>query len=91
MELEQIIGIIVSAAPALAAILGCIISFIKNKAVCTSIVDSFESVRKEVMDTKQYEDLKIQLKLAHKENYELKKKMNELMTKVDHIVRREDE
>ena len=45
----------------------------------------------EIFNTKEYSELKDQLKIAHQENYELKKKLNELLTKIDHIQRKEDE
>ena len=91
MTLENIIAIVVAVAPAFAAIVGCVASVFKNKKTAKEIIDSFDNVRKEVMDTKQYEDLKAQLKLAYQENYNLKKKINELLTKIDHIRRSKEE
>ena len=35
--------------------------------------------------SKEYSELKDKLKVAHQENYELKKKLNELLTKIDQI------
>lgn len=91
MNFEQIMSIIVAAAPSLTAIIGIIAAVVKNKSYSKEVISKFEETRKAVMDTKQYEDLKTQLKIAHQENYELKKKINELLTKIDHIQRKEDE
>lgn len=90
---DMIVAALISVAPALTAILGVITTFIKmrknNEVSNKEIVDKFELVRKEVMDTKQYEELKDQLLIAHQENRELKKQINELLTKIDHIAREE--
>lgn len=90
MTFEQIMTIIVAAAPSLTAIIGVIAAVIKNKAITSKVVDKFEEVRQEIFNTKEYSDLKNQLTLAHQENRELKKKLSELLTKIDHIQRKED-
>lgn len=87
MTFEQIMSIVVAATPALTAIIGCVITFVKNRTTCKGVVDKFEEVRQEIFNTKEYSDLKNQLKIAHQENYELKKKLNELLTKIDKIDR----
>lgn len=90
---DMIVAALISVAPALTAILGVITTFIKmrknNEVSNKEIVDKFELVRKEVMDTKQYEELKDQLLIAHQENRELKKQISELLTKIDHVAREE--
>ena len=91
MTFEQIMSIVVAAAPALASIIGIVAAVIKNKHISSEVVDKFEEVRQEIFNTKEYSDLKDQLKIAHQENYELKKKLNELLTKIDKIQRKEDE
>ena len=95
MNFEQIMAIVVAAAPSLTAIIGIIAAVVKgirsNKATSQDVIDKFEEVRQEIFNTKEYSELKDQLKLAHQENYELKKKINELLTKIDHIKRKEDE
>lgn len=87
--MEQIIAYIVAIFPALSAIIGCIITFIKQKATSDKVIQNFESVRREVMNTKQYEALKDQLLIVHQDNAALKKTINELLTKIDHIAREE--
>lgn len=95
MNFEQIMAIVVAAAPSLTAIIGIIAAVVKgirsNKATSQDVIDKFEEVRQEIFNTKEYSDLKNQLALAHQENRELKKKLNELLTKIDHIKRKEDE
>lgn len=91
MNFEQIIAIVVAAAPALTAILGIITAVVKLKKSDKEVIDKFEEVRQEIFNTKEYEALKAELKLAHQENRELKKKINELLTKIDRIARKEEE
>lgn len=89
MTFEQIMTIIVAAAPSITAIIGIVAAVVKgirsNKATSQDVIDKFEEVRMEIFNTKEYSELKSQLLLAHQENYELKRKINELLTKIDHI------
>ena len=89
--LDFIIAGVISLAPSLTAIFGVISAFCKmrknNEVTNKEIIDKFETVRQEVMNTKQYEELKGQLSIAHQENRELKKQINELLTKIDKIAR----
>ena len=89
--IETIIMAILAAAPALTAIVGIITAVIKlinsGKDTNGKLISKFEEVRTEVMKTKEYESLKEELKIAHQENRELKKKMNELLTKIDRVAR----
>lgn len=93
--LEQIYTLIIAAAPSITAIIGIIFAVVKgiknNKTTSKDILDKFEELREEVFNTKEYSDLKAQLQIAHQENYALKKKINELLTKIDHIYRNEGE
>lgn len=89
--LEIFISILVSVAPALTAIIGIIAAVIKlrnsTKNVNKEMIDKFEEVRAEVANTKEYEELKQQYKVSLEQNNELIKKLNELLTKIDHISR----
>lgn len=91
--IEEIYALILAAAPSITAIIGIIFAVIKgirnNQTTSKDILDKFEEVREQVFDTKEYTELKEQLKIAYQENYELKKKINELLTKIDHIQRKE--
>ena len=91
--IEEIYALIIAAAPSITAIIGIVFAVIKgiknNQTTSKDILDKFEEVREQVFDTKEYTELKEQLKIAYQENYELKKKINELLTKIDHIQRGE--
>ena len=95
MTFEQIMAIVVAAAPSLTAIIGIVAAVVKgiksNKTTSKDVIDKFEEVRQEIFNTKEYEELKGQLAIAHKENYELKKNINELLTKIDKIDRSKEE
>lgn len=91
--IEELYALIIAAAPSITAIIGIVFAVIKgiknNQTTSKDILDKFEEVREQVFDTKEYTELKEQLKIAYQENYELKKKINELLTKIDHIQRGE--
>lgn len=91
--IEEIYALIIAAAPSITAIIGIIFAVIKgiknNQTTSKDILDKFEEVREQVFNTKEYSELKEQLKIAYEENYELKKKINELLTAIDHIQRKE--
>lgn len=78
-------------APGIAAVLGCIISYVKSKNVVNNMASKFEEVRSTVAKTKEYEELKAQLNTVYNENIELRKKLNQLLTKIDKIARKDDE
>ena len=94
MTLEQILLAVVAAGPSIVSIAGIIVSVAKvikeGKATNQEVITKFEEVRTEIVNTKEYTELKDQLLIVHQENYELKKKLNELLTKIDRI-NREDE
>lgn len=90
MDTNLIITLITASAPAIVSIIGCATSFIKSKKfINKNVIDKFEEVRKEVADTKQMEELKKQLMVAHQENAIIKRKLNELLTKIDNVDRKE--
>lgn len=95
MTFEQIMTIVVAAAPSITAIIGIVTAVVKgissNKSTSQDVINKFEEVRQEIFNTKEYEELKEQLTLAHQENRELKKKINELLTKIDKIDRSKEE
>ena len=85
--MSNLMAIVVAAAPALASIIGIVAAVIKNKNITAEVIDEFAKVREEVANTKEYTDVKNQLKIVYQENIELKKKLNELLTKIDKIDR----
>lgn len=91
LTFETLITLIVAAAPSVVAIISVITAMVKlkkaNAASSQEVMDKFEETRQAVMNTKEYESLKLELKLAHQENRELKKILYEYLTKLDHIAR----
>lgn len=79
---ETVFLSIIAAAPSIVAIAGVI-------AAACKLLKSFKELKEEVTKTKEFEDLKDQLFIAHNENRELKKKLNELLTAMDRIKREE--
>ena len=76
--IETIFLAAVAAAPAIVAITGII------AAVC-KLMKSFNELKGEVVNVKEYTDLKKELKEAHKENRELKKQLNEVLTALTRV------
>lgn len=76
MTFEDLYLILVAAAPSLTAIIGIIISVLKlikeGKHTNQEVIDKFEEVRQEIFNTKEYNDIKEQLLIAHQENRALK-------------------
>ena len=95
MTINEIYAIIIASAPAITAVIGIVFAVIKgirnNKDTVKELKDAFEDMREEVVNTKEYEDLKAQYKVVMQENIELKKKFNELLTKMDRVYRGEEE
>ena len=93
MVISDIILAIVTFAPAITAIAGIIAAVFKmincNKGTLKTILSSFDELKTTVTSTKEYEELKDQLKIVNQENVALKKTINELLTKIDHISRDE--
>lgn len=78
--LETILLAIFAAAPALTSIVGIL-------AAIKSFIKSINELKTEVTKTKEYDEVKAQLAVAHQENVELKRKLNELLTAIDKIKR----
>lgn len=56
--------------------------------VVAKIVREFKALKKDVVDMKSFDTQKAQMDALLHENYQLKKKLNELLTKIDHIERK---
>lgn len=82
--IETVTLALIAAAPAITAIAGIVLAV-------TKLVKSFNDLKSEVVNTKQFDELKVELSTSHQENRELKKKLNELLTKCDRLARRDDE
>ena len=55
--------------------------------VVIKVCKEFVALKKQVVDMKELTDAKAQMGQILKENYELKKTMNELLTKIDRVDR----
>lgn len=82
--LELIIEKIIEISPSFTAIIGCIMAYIKLKK-------EFHNVKDDILSTKDYDELKNQLKVINAENLKLKKQISELLTKIDRIKRDDNE
>lgn len=91
MTFTEIEAIIIAATPTITAVIGIISAYFKIKGTSSKstkeLIDEFETVKKTVEDTKEYNALKDELALAHQENRELKKTIKELLVKIDRIAR----
>lgn len=67
--IEEIYALIIAAAPSITAIIGIVFAVIKgirsNQTTSKDILEKFEEVREQVFDTKEYSELKEQLKIAY--------------------------
>lgn len=80
IEFSTIESLIMTYAPLLVTIIGIIISFIKVVAVVKEVKASNQD---------EFEELKNQYRAVLQDNSNLRKNINELLTKIDHINRSE--
>ena len=80
VEFSTIESLIMTYSPLLVTIIGIIISFVK-------MVAAIKSVKKD--NQEQFEELKEQYRAVLQDNANLRKNINELLTKIDHINRGE--
>lgn len=83
--------IVLTYAPMVAVILGIAISLLKNKKIVGKVCEHVDDLKNKVLETKEYRELKHQLVIVHEENIILKKKLNELLTKIDRVARDDNE
>lgn len=76
VEFSTIESLIMTYAPLLVTIIGIIISFVK-------MVAAIKSVKKD--NQEQFEDLKAQYRTVLQDNANLRKNLNELITKIDKV------
>ena len=80
---EKIVEVIMTCAPALASIIGCVISVIKmqknNQASLGAVTKEMSALKETVTEKKQYSELRAELRMAHQENRELQKKLDALI------------
>ena len=76
VEFSTIESLIMTYAPLLVTVIGIIISFVK-------MVTAIKSVKKD--NQEQFEDLKAQYRTVLQDNANLRKNLNELITKIDKV------
>lgn len=76
--IDQITTYIISILPSLITIISVICMVVK-------IIKQFTSLREEVKNSKEMEDIKNQIQIVVQENYELKKQIKTLVNKIDKI------
>lgn len=76
IEFSTIESLIMTYAPLLVTVIGIVVSFIK-------MVSVLKSVMKDNQD--QFEDLKAQYRTVLQDNANLRKNLNELITKIDKV------
>ena len=92
---ELIITTIMAMAPSLISVITvAIISAVTkkfNEKKLSECIEHVDNATAEIKSSKEYAEVKEQLALSHKENVELKKKINQLLTKIDKVQRTEEE
>lgn len=76
--IDQVVAYIVAIAPSLITIISVICMVVK-------IIKQFTSLREEVKNSKEMEEIKNQIQIVVQENYELKKQIKTLVNKIDKI------
>lgn len=89
--IENIILYVIAAAPALVSIISIVAAAIKLikfiKTIISELITVVNSLKQEVLNTKEYQSIKEELKTAHQENIELKKLLNECLTELTKVKR----
>lgn len=80
METIEIVELILTIAPALIAVFTMIGLTVKT-------LREFISLKKEVVDLKSLEEVKLQMRQILSENYELKQELKRTLSKIDQIYR----
>lgn len=78
MDVNTIVQWVLSVLPSVIAILSTVGIILKT-------LKEFKSLKKEVTDMKALEDVKSQLKMILKENYELKTRLDKTIAKMNHV------
>lgn len=76
--IDQVVAYIVAILPSLITIISVICMVVK-------IIKQFTSLREEVKNSKEMEEIKNQIQIVVQENYELKKQIKTLVNKIDKI------
>lgn len=88
IEFSTIETLIMTYAPLVVTIFGVIISFLKIIKYIREIRDDNKKSNDE--KSSEISDIKNQMQSVINQNYELKKRISELLTKIDHVKRSDD-
>ena len=87
--IETIWLTIIAAIPSITSIIGIIAAVVKlmgsNSTNVKELKESFDTLRDEIHESKEMEEVKNQLRIVNQENIELKQKLKELILRMDHI------
>ena len=85
IEFSTIETLIMAYAPLVVTIIGIIVAFLKMISVIKNLRKDTSKTNEE--KAAEIRDLKNQMSGVINQNYELKKQLNELLTKIDHVQR----
>ena len=85
---DKIMLLILETAPSIAAIAAVIMACVMLVKKFNELVEKFIELKGEVIQTKEYKEIKRELAVSHRENVELKKQISELLTKIDRVERK---
>jgi uncharacterized protein (DUF3084 family) len=89
MELDTLYALLVSAMPALAAIISIIAAIVKmakdNKEVIKPVVEQFTSLRAEVRDKTELEAVKTEMQAIMAENRQIRQELADLITEMKKV------
>ena len=85
IEFSTIETLIMAYAPLLVTIIGIIVAFLKMISTIKNLRNDTSKTNEE--KAAEIRDLKNQMSGVINQNYELKKQLNELLTKIDHVQR----
>lgn len=88
MTTDQIIDIITQIGPYLIMVITVVSIILKVLKEFRELTVNFKNLKAQVDDKKEFRELNDRLREVINENYELKKTINELLTKIDHIERK---
>ena len=81
MTTDQIINLVIGICPSIIAILTAL-------SVVIRVIKDFKDLKNQVTDMKSIDEIKLQITQLLHENYELKKTLNETLTKLDRVERK---
>lgn len=93
--IATIVGAVMAALPTIASCISAILSYFKNRMICKetkdAILKEFEATKEEVVKTKELEQLKSMYQVMAEQYHSLLKAHREILTKLDRVVRKEDD